>query len=109
MSGAEEVRSIDDVVTGDTIEETEVVQEESKGFSISFEWIKAETGPGEIEEYISHPLNFNRSAAVARILRGLTGMMGSLRFAIIDIIMGLLEFKKPKLNVKPMGVRDDQI
>ena len=60
----------------------------------------AETGAGSIGEYIEHPLNFNQSKSVARILRGLTGIMGNLNLAIIDVGLGVLElFKGEKKNV----------
>lgn len=57
--------------------------------------ITTETGPGPISEYIDHPMNFNKSKGLARILRGLSGFMGnSLKLAIIDIVIGGLEFSK---------------
>ncbi len=52
-----------------------------------------ETGPGEVEDYIQHPLNFGKSAGVAQVLRGLTGLaaafgVASLRLALLDIGLG---------------------
>ena len=58
----------------------------------------AETGDGPISQYMDHALNFNNSKAMARILRGVTGLIGSLNLAIIDIGVGVLEFfKKDKV------------
>lgn len=45
-----------------------------------------------IENYIDHPLNFKNSKALARVIRGLEGMVGTLRKALIDIFMGSYEF-----------------
>lgn len=60
------------------------------------EFLKAKTGAGAIENYIEHPLNFGKSKALAQIIRGLTGMWGALDYAIIDIVMGALNFAKGK-------------
>lgn len=60
------------------------------------DFLKAETGEGTVEQYIEHPLNFSSSKGLARIIRGLTGMLGSLNLAIIDIVIGGLEFMKEK-------------
>jgi hypothetical protein len=62
------------------------------------DFLKAETGPGGIEEYMDHPLNFSKSKGLARVIRGLTGMLGSLNLAIIDIVVGGLEFMKERKN-----------
>lgn len=72
------------------------VEIESAGGGFDFSFLKAETGEGAIEEYIDHPMNFNKSNSVARILRGMTGMIGNLRLAILDIGLGILEFTKER-------------
>jgi hypothetical protein len=56
----------------------------------------AETGGGAIGDYIDHPMNFLKSKGLARVLRGLTGIFGSLSLAIIDIAVGTLEFSKER-------------
>jgi hypothetical protein len=56
----------------------------------------AETGEGSIGDYIDHPMNFLKSKGLARVLRGLTGIFGSLSLAIIDIAVGTLEFSKER-------------
>lgn len=59
-------------------------------------FLLAKTGPGAVEEYIEHPLNFDGEKSTARILRGLTGIAGELDYALIDIGLGCLEKIKEK-------------
>ena len=59
-------------------------------------FLLAKTGPGAVEEYIDHPLNFDGMKSTARILRGLTGIAGELDYALIDIGLGALEKIKEK-------------
>ncbi len=54
-------------------------------------FLAAPTGSGTIEEYVDHPLNFDRTTSTARILRGLTGICGELNYALIDIGLGVIE------------------
>lgn len=54
-------------------------------------FLTADTGPGEIEDYLDHPLNWRKARWVARVLRGLTGMFGNLKKAVIDVFLGVLE------------------
>jgi hypothetical protein len=56
----------------------------------------AETGTGSISDYIDHPMNFNKSQGLAQMLRGLTGIIGNLNLAIIDVVFGALRFSKEK-------------
>lgn len=101
--------SIDDMVQseiGNVPHETYMMddlttpEETPSGFSKGNEFIKkimtAETGAGSVESYINHPMNFNESKAVARILRGLTGMFDNLNYAIIDVIIGGLDLIKSR-------------
>lgn len=66
--------------------ETEV-KSESKIMTI----LKRKTGAGDVEDYLSHPLNYNGSMPLARILRGVTGLLGATDVAIADIMIGLLQ------------------
>ncbi len=66
---------------------------------ISF--IFAETGPGSIDEYKEHPLNMRGSMGMAQILRGLTGMAGTLNYAIIDIGLGFIQLTKEGKEIRP--------
>jgi hypothetical protein len=59
-----------------------------------FSFLKAQTGEGSIESYLQSPLNFNESRAVARILRGLQGMVGNMDYAIVDISVGILDYMR---------------
>lgn len=97
--------TIDELVNEETKEEMQDTElevytpQERQGIDLSL--LKAETGEGEIEDYLSHPLNFNNQKSTARVLRGLTGMFGSLRYAMIDIVIGVLEFSKSKKVSNP--------
>jgi hypothetical protein len=53
--------------------------------------LSAPTGSGSIEEYVDHPLNFNSSKGIAKVIRGLTGILGNLNLAVVDIVLGGLE------------------
>ena len=62
-------------------------------------FLAASTGPGPIEDYIDHPLNYDSARSTARILRGLTGFAGSLDYALIDIGLGFIEkIQEKKVN-----------
>lgn len=56
------------------------------------EWLTARTGPGPVEDYINHPLNFVKSPGIAQVIRGFAGMFNKLDYAIIDILIGGLRF-----------------
>jgi hypothetical protein len=73
-----------------------VVHEPSRMQEILNKIMTAETGEGAIGDYIDHPMNFLKSKGLARVLRGLTGIFGSLSLAIIDIAVGALEFSKER-------------
>lgn len=76
-----------------TEEVTETIQQEQKtGLDLSI--LKSPTGVGSVGDYLEHPMNFNKSQGMARILRGLTGILGNLDLAIIDIAVGLLDLLK---------------
>jgi len=53
--------------------------------------LKSPTGEGELLEYAEHPLNFNRSEGMARMIRGASGILGSLDLAIVDLVIGLIQ------------------
>jgi hypothetical protein len=67
------------------------------------EILKTKTGEGSIESYMENPLNLNHSQGLAQILRGLTGFVGALDLAILDLIIGgfkvYSDFKKPTVKV----------
>lgn len=61
--------------------------------------LTAETGDGSIGDYIDHPMNFNNSKGLAQLIRGLTGIIGNLNLAIVDVIFGALRFSREKRGV----------
>lgn len=89
---------------GAYMEDDLIIPEGGGSGSRLLEMLKAETGSGSIESYLNHPMNFNSSKAVARMLRGLTGMFGSLNYAIIDIVIGGLDLMK---NSRKAAGNDD--
>jgi len=83
---------------GEQVEESPGEQvEESPGLKFkmpNLDILKAETGRGDIEDYISHPLNIKKNKGIAQVLRGLTGLLGNLNLAIVDILLGMINTKK---------------
>ena len=70
-------------------------EQENNNKSNFFEnMLKSETGEGGIEDYIQHPINFNNSKGMAQTIRGLTGLIGNLKLAVIDIFAGVLNMYK---------------
>ncbi len=55
-------------------------------------WYLAESPDVPVEEYIHHPLNWAESRGLARALRGAEGLVGSLRYAVLDLVVGVAEF-----------------
>ena len=79
------------------------------GFQLpDLDFLKARTGDGSIEDYIEHPLNNHGSRGVAQILRGLTGMFGSLDLGIVDVVLGAFEFTKEK-KAEKKAAADQQL
>jgi hypothetical protein len=96
MSGS----SINESIVGTGQSQQETFEPETdyipprRGFNV--EWLKAETGEGDVEDYLNHPLNASNNRFLAQILRGLTGMFGSMRFAVADIIIGVMDYMKER-------------
>jgi hypothetical protein len=63
-----------------------------------FSKLTAETGEGSIEEYMTHPMNWDNSKETARIIRGVTGIAGKLNLAIVDILIGLFGIQKKRAD-----------
>lgn len=63
-----------------------------------FSFLLKKTGPGAIDEYLVHPLNYDNAISTARILRGFTGMVGDLDYALVDIALGVFEKIQGKRN-----------
>lgn len=96
--------TINDVVGADKLEasanpeqmQAAPLEETKSGLGMDLSFLKAPTGAGSIESYIEHPMNFNNSKSLAQVIRGFTGMLGSLDLAIIDIVIGGLNFAKER-------------
>lgn len=69
-------------------------------FDLGF--LTTKTGEGSIDYYIDHPLNFNKGKGMAQVIRGFTGLFGALDLAVIDILVGMLQFSKEKKAVTPL-------
>lgn len=85
-----------DEVMNDTLpvlEFEEQVQQEKKSEMFG-KLLTAETGEGSIGDYLEHPLNFNNSKGLAQTIRGITGIVGNLNLAIVDVVFGLLRFSR---------------
>lgn len=59
-------------------------------------WARTQTGSGDlIPTYTEHPLNFRRDPegrdGLARVIRAGTGWLGELNFAIVDLVLGLIQ------------------
>ena len=54
--------------------------------------LTAETGPGPVSDYRDHPLNPGASVGCAHVLRGLTGIFGSLNLALADVAVGVVRW-----------------
>jgi len=54
----------------------------------------SKTGPGSVDDYVDHPFNASESRGIARVLRGMTGLVGELDYAVVDITLGALEVIK---------------
>lgn len=67
-----------------------------RGFGLDFSFLTKPTGEGDVEDYLQHPMNWEKSMEVAQILRGFTGMFGDMALAVIDIIFGFFKFSTKK-------------
>lgn len=77
------------------------LEQEQPSFKERFGFLLSDTGPGPVDSYMDHPLNFSRSAGLAQVIRGLTGLLGSLEYAVVDIAVGLIRWRSdiaPKAN-----------
>ena len=56
----------------------------------AFDILRTKTAAGSIDDYMDHPVNFGKTAGGAQVARGITGFFGSLDYAIVDIVMGIM-------------------
>jgi hypothetical protein len=80
----------------------EEVSTKSNGYSSSnpiLNFLKSKTGTGTIESYNNHPLNFKNNHFLSQVIRGLTGLIGSLDLALIDVVIGTIGYFKEVKDV----------
>ena len=80
----------------------ESLGDKAKGVFKNFNLL-APTEDKPLEDYRNHVLNFNKSTAMCRIIRGIQGIAGELNLALFDIVVGIYEFRKPKKDVGIFG------
>ncbi len=71
------------------------------GIKVDFNFLLAKTGEGPVSDYVDHPLNDKKSEGVARILRGMTGIFGTLDYGIVDVALGTIKVVQEKKGVAP--------
>lgn len=74
-------------------QEVPQVEESGPGLKERFSFLFVQTGQGPVSSYVDHPLNFSRSEGLAQVIRGITGMLGSLEYAIVDIVIGIFRWR----------------
>lgn len=73
------------------------------------DFLTTETGEGEINDYVNHPLNIWQSSGVAQMIRGITGFVGNnLRLAVVDIVFGYFRYRNEQLKGAGSGVGTGQ-
>lgn len=83
--------------SNDRLEGGQNIETEKQQFSFQIpNFLKAPAISVPIEEYQNHTLNFDKKKSTGRIIRGLEGLLGALNYAIIDLIMGIVEKTKEK-------------
>lgn len=103
--GVNENGSVENV--GGTVDNIGGTVDNSERPRFNFSFLTKETGDGEIESYINHPLNFKSSMGLAQILRGVSGLVGtSLKYALLDIIFGFFRLQR-ETNAN-VGTNDNQ-
>lgn len=85
------------------VETQEVEAQPSRIMEILGRVLTAETGAGDVQSYVNHPINYNGSQGLAQLIRGLSGVFGNLNLAVIDIAIGAMRFGKER-----GGVNDSQ-
>ncbi len=66
------------------------------GVHVDFKFLLAKTGDGSISDYLDHPLNAKKSEGMAQVLRGFTGIFGSLDYGLVDVGLGSLKIIQEK-------------
>lgn len=93
---AEELGEVEE---GAAVSETIQNEPQKSGFKLDFDFlgiIKRPTGAGEIEDYLNHPLNRSKHLGMAQMLRGLTGILGTIDSWLLDVGLGYMSFTKDR-------------
>jgi uncharacterized Fe-S center protein len=85
---------VNEKVINNEINEQVIENNPSSGGNPIINFFKSKTGTGSIESYNEHPLNFKNNHFLSQVIRGLTGLLGSLDLAIVDIIIGGIGYFK---------------
>jgi len=78
------------------VEESTSGDPQSGGVNVDFSFLLAKTGDGSIADYLDHPLNAKKSEGMAQVLRGFTGIFGSLDYGLVDVGLGSLKIIQEK-------------
>lgn len=76
------------------------LETDARGFKIDLDFLWIETGEGSVDEYLEHPLNFKKSAGLAQVIRGISGVVGNaFNYWWVDVIMGGLKMGQEAKSV----------
>jgi len=62
------------------------------------QFLFTKTGPGTVESYLENPFCFKRSLGLAQVLRGLSGFLGGLDYALVDVAVGLFRWRSESVS-----------
>lgn len=79
---------------------TEAAAETVRGARWSWDWLRKQTGAGDLAGYKDHPANIWGGDEGARIARGVEGMTGGARLALLDIVLGILGMAKKAIAAR---------
>jgi hypothetical protein len=85
---------VNEKVINNEINTDKIIENTSIGGNPILNFLKSKTGSGSIESYNDHPLNFKNNHFLSQVIRGLTGLIGSLDLALVDIIIGTIGYFK---------------
>lgn len=66
------------------------VSDESEAGNSNVAWLRARSKNKDPAAYKSHPLNFDGTESTGQILKGIEGLLGSLDYAVVDILIGVI-------------------
>jgi len=69
--------------------------EKTSGFNF-LEFILSPQLEEDESKYLNHPVNFNKSGGLAQALRGIDGLVGNTKLAVMDVVIGIVRFLKER-------------